>query len=80
MPGHVGEQPYLADAQVGEYLSSQTDVAKNALVGSSEVLGAGAIGTVNTEVGWLRGAVNREAALGVMEIDEGSATCLGDLP
>lgn len=80
MPGHVGEQTYLTNTQIGEYLSSQTDVPEDTLVGSPEVLGAGAIGAVDAEVRWLGGAVDRETALGVMEINEGSATSFGNLP
>lgn len=58
---HVGEQTDLADAEIGEDLSAETDVAEDALVGGSEALGAGAIGVVDAELRRLSGAVDREA-------------------
>ena len=39
----------------------------------------GAIGVVDAELGWWFGAVDIEAALSVVEIDEGAAAGFGDL-
>lgn len=79
MGWHVGEQANLANAEIGEDLSAETNVAENALVGSSEALAAGAIGLVDAELRRLSGAVDGEAKLGVMQVDEGSATGASDL-
>ena len=76
---HVGEQTNLANPEIGEDLSAETNVAEDALVGSAEALGTGAIGVVDAELRRLFGAVDGEAELGVMQIHEGSATSPGDL-
>ena len=80
MGGLVGKEADLADAEVGEDLAAKANLAEDALVGSAELLffAAGAIGMVNAERCGLGGAVDRKAALGVVEVDEGTATGGGD--
>ncbi len=80
MPGVVGQEANLADAEVRDDLATEANLAKNTLVWSAEGLRFGATGgTVDAERGRMCGAVNREAALGVMEVDEGPDAGMGDL-
>lgn len=77
MLGVVGEEADLADAEVGDDLAAEAYLAEDALVGSGEALYC--VGAVDAEASGVRGAVDGEAALGVMEIDEGSDAGAGDL-
>ncbi len=71
--GMVGEQADLADAEVGDDLAAEAYLAEDALVGGAERFGLRATdGPVDAELGRMRRAVDGEAALGVVEIDQGS--------
>ena len=69
----VGEQADFADAEVGDDLAAEAYLAEDALVGGAEGFGFGAAGgAVDAELRGVRRAIDGEAALGVVEIDEGT--------
>jgi hypothetical protein len=78
MGGVVGEQADLADAEVGEDLAAETDLAEDALgVARGDVLAGVAVAAMEEEAGGC-GVVDSEAALGLVEVDESTATGCGD--
>jgi hypothetical protein len=76
---HVGQQADLVDSQIGEDLTTETDVAEDALIGCGEALGVDAIGVVDAELRRVLRAVDCKSPLRVVQVDEGSATGFGDL-
>jgi hypothetical protein len=70
----IGQQADLADAEVGEDLAAEAYLAEDSLVARVGCMGcgAGAVRVVDAESCRLCGLVDGEAALGVVEIDEGA--------
>ena len=71
VPGVVGEEADLADAEVRDDLAAEANLTEDALIGSAEGLRfRAASSAVDAELGGVSGAVDGETALGVVEIDE----------
>jgi hypothetical protein len=51
--GHIGQETNLANAEIGEDLSTEAYVAEDALIRSTEALGVGAICVMNAELRWV---------------------------
>jgi hypothetical protein len=73
--GGVREQADLVDAEVSENLAAETYLAEDALV---LVILRGAGFTVEEDAVRLDGAIDVEAAAGVVKVDEGTASGFGD--
>ena len=86
--GVIGEQANFADSEIREDLAAEADGAQDALrmsgtfagavrpIGAATVKGQAA-GDAGDSSG--RGSFDTEAALGVMQVDEGAAAGCGDL-
>ena len=71
VPGVVGEEADLADAEVRNDLAAEANLTEDALIGSAKGFGfRAASSAVDAELGGVSGAVDGETALGVVEIDE----------
>ena len=73
----VGEQPDFVDAEVGENLAAESDLAEDALVAVVGAFDSAAV-AVEAETAGLDGAVDAKSALGVVKIDERAAAGFGD--
>ena len=84
MCGGVGEEADFVDAEVSEDLAAESDLAEDALVLAVFFTGAlffqgGGFAMEEDAVG-LDAAVDIETTAGVVEVDEGPASGVGDLP
>src|ERR1700722_14685209 len=74
MGAGIGEQPDLSDVQIGQYLSTQADLAQNPLMPVVAMLAA----AVQEEAVWVDAAVNFETFAAVVQVDQGAPSGLGN--